>query len=55
MVRRTELTFFQRGNADSKQVHEKMFNITTIKEMQIKNMMRYYLTCQKCYDQKEHK
>ena len=28
MRRRTEYTFFQRGNADGQQVYEKMLNIT---------------------------
>ena len=28
MCRRTEQTFFQRGNADGQQAHEKMLNIT---------------------------
>ena len=29
MGRKTELTFFQRGNADGQQAHEKMLNITS--------------------------
>ena len=32
MGRRTKWTFFQRGNADSQQAHEKMLNITNHQE-----------------------
>ena len=41
MGRRTEYTFFQRGNADGQQAHEKMLNIIIIKEMQMKTTRRY--------------
>ena len=44
MGRRTEYTFFQRGNADGQQAHEKMLNIMIIKEMQTKTTRRYHLT-----------
>ena len=40
MGRKTEQTFFQRGNADGKQAHEKMFNIAIYQEMHIKTTMR---------------
>ena len=45
MGRRTEKTFFQRGNADSQCTHEKMQRYSTfliIRKMQIK--MSYHLT-----------
>ena len=44
MGRRPGQTFFQRGNADGQQAHEKMLNITNHQEMQIKTTMRYHLT-----------
>ena len=36
MGRGSEQTFFQRRNTDGQQAHEKMFNITNNREMQIK-------------------
>ena len=44
MGRRTEQTFFQRGNTDGQQAYENVLNIANIKEMQIKTTMRYHLT-----------
>ena len=36
--------FFQRKHTDGQQVCEKIFNITNIREMQIKTTMMYLLT-----------
>ena len=47
MGRRTERTFFQRGNADGQWAHEKMQRYSTfliIRKFQIKIKMRYHLT-----------
>ena len=41
MGRRNEQTFFQRGNVDDQEAHEKML---IIREMQIKTTVRYHLT-----------
>ena len=56
MGRETEYTFFQRGNADGKQAHEKMFNITHHQgnENQNHNEISPH-TCQNGYHQKEQK
>ena len=40
MGRRTKQTFFQRGNADGQQAHEKCSAMLVIREMQIKTTMR---------------
>ena len=47
MGRKTEQTFFQRGNADGQQVYEKMLNTA--------NHEGKKKTCQNGYHQKEHK
>ena len=44
MGRRPKWTFFQRRYTDWQQTHERMLNITIIREMQIKTTVRYYLT-----------
>jgi len=52
---RPEQTFFQKGNADGQQEHEKMFIITN---HQGNANQRYEIsphTCQNVYHQKEHK
>ena len=40
MGKRSEQTFLQRRYTDGKQAHEKRFNITIIREIQIKTIMR---------------
>ena len=40
MGRRSEQTFFQSGNADGQQAHEKMLNIANTRQTQIKITMR---------------
>ena len=44
MGRRPKKTFHQRRHTDGQEAHEKMLNITIIREMQIKTTMRYHLT-----------
>ena len=44
MGRRSKQTILQRRRMDGKKTHEKMFNITNIREMQIKTTMRYHIT-----------
>ena len=39
-----EEILLQRGHTDGQQTYEKVFNITIIREMQIKTTMRYHLT-----------
>ena len=56
MGRRTEQTFFQRGNADGQQAHEKMLN--TANEWGNANQNQNEIsphTCQIGYHQKDHK
>ena len=56
MVRRPEQTFFQRGNADGQQAHEKMLNITNDQGRANQNHNEISPhTCQDGYHQKEHK
>ena len=43
MGREAKKTFFQRRHTDGQQAHTKKFNITLIREMQIKITMRYHL------------
>ena len=43
MGRTSKQTFSQKRSTDGQQVHEKVLNIT-IRKMQIKPAMRYYLT-----------
>ena len=44
MGRRSKQTFFQRRHENGQQAYKKMFNITIIREMQIKTIMKYDLT-----------
>ena len=44
MGRRTKQTFFQRGNADGQQAHEKTLNTANHQGIQIKTIVRYCLT-----------
>ena len=44
MGRRPKQTFLQRRYTDCQQTHERMLNITIIREMQIKTTVRYHLT-----------
>jgi len=46
MGRSNEHKFFQRGNANGQQAHEKMLNITKVKTMQVKTIPGeiYHLT-----------
>ena len=44
MGRRHERTFLQRRPPYGQQTDEKMLNITHIREMQLKTIMRYHLT-----------
>ena len=55
MGRRTEQTFFQRGNADGHQAHEKMLNIANHKGNGNQNHNEIPHTYQYGYHQKEHK
>ena len=56
MGRRTEQTFFQRGNADGQQAHEKMLNITNHRGNENQNYSEMFPhTCQNGYHQKDHK
>ena len=43
MGRGSKLKFFQR-HTDGQQLYEKVLNITSLREMQIKTTMSYYLT-----------
>ena len=43
MGRRTEQTFFQKGNADGRQAHKK-FELLIIREMQAKTTIRHHFT-----------
>ena len=43
MNRRSKQTFLQR-HTDGQKTHEKMFSVTTVREMQIKTALRYHLT-----------
>ena len=43
MGRRCEQTFLQRRHIDGDEIHEKMFNITHHRGMQIKTTLRYHL------------
>ena len=54
MGRRTEQTFFQRGNADDQQAHEKMCNITSHQGNASQNHNEISPhTCQNGYHQEE--
>ena len=54
MGRGPEYAFFQRGNADGQQAHEKMLNIANTRQTQIKITMRLSpYTCQNGHHQKE--
>ena len=56
MGRRTEKTFFQRGNAGGQRAREKMFNITNLQGHANQNHNKISPhTCQNGYHQKEHK
>ena len=56
MGRRTEWTFFQRGNANGQQAHEKMLNIANHQGNVYQNHNEISPhTCQNGYYQKEHK
>ena len=44
MDRRHEQIFLQRRHTDGQQTHANMFNITYLREIQIKTTMRYHLT-----------
>ena len=44
MGRRPKQTFLQRRHTDCQQTHERMLNITNVREMQMKTTMRYHLT-----------
>ena len=56
MGRRTEQTFFQRGNTESQQAHEKMLNIVNPQGNANENHNEISPhTCQNGYHQKEHK
>ena len=53
---RTKETFFQRGNEDGQQAHEKMLNITNYQGNSNENHNEISPhTCQNGYHQKEHK
>ena len=53
---RTEQTFFQRGNTDSQQTHEKILSITNYQGNTNQNHNERALhTSQNGYHQKEHK
>ena len=56
MGRRTEQTFFQRGNADGQQANENMLNIANHQRNANQNHNEISPhTCQNSYHQKEHK
>ena len=56
MCRRTEQTFFQRGNADGQQAHEKMLNIANHRGNANQNHSEISPhTYQNGYHQKEYK
>ena len=56
MGKRTEQTFFQRGNADGQQAHENMLNITNHQENANQNQNEISPhTSQNDYRQNEHK
>ena len=42
--RRSKQTFLQRKHTYGQHTHEKILNITNYREVQIKTMMKYYLT-----------
>ena len=53
MGRRTEQTFFQKGNADGRQAHEKMFNTANYQRNANQNNNEMSTrTCQNDYHQK---
>ena len=52
MGQRTEQTFFQRGNADGQQAHEKMLNIANHQGTATKPQWDITHTCQNGYHQK---
>ena len=43
MSRSHEQTFLQRRHTDGQQTHEKMLNITGIRKLQIKTLIRYHI------------
>ena len=55
MGRRTEQTFFQTGNTDGQQAHEKMLNISNHQGNANQNHKILPHNCQDGYHQKEHK
>ena len=56
MGRRTQWTFFQKGNADGQQAHEKMLNITNKQGNTNQNYNDISPhNCKKGYHQKEQK
>ena len=56
MGRGPEYAFFQRGNADGQQAHEKMFNILSHQGKVNQNHNKISpLSCQNGYHQKEHR
>ena len=55
MGRRTESTFFQRGNVDGQQAHEKMLNIANQGNANQNHNEVSPHTCQNGYHQKEHR
>ena len=44
MGQRPKKVFLQRRHTDGQQKHEKMLNITIIREMQIKTTVRFHFT-----------
>ena len=56
MGRKTEQTFFQRGNADGQQAHGKKLNVANPQGNANQNHSEISsLTCENGYHQKEHK